>query len=128
MPEITLTRKEAKELVKKFKIGVAMDLVQALQKRCPVDTGNLKNRTKYRIKGKVIEIYMPMYGYFVDVGTLPHIIEPKNAKALKFKSGGKTVFAKSVRHPGTAPNPWIRETLRFELPKIIKTNLLRYFK
>ena len=33
--------------------------------------------------------------------TKPHIIEPKKAEALAFLVGGKTVFAKSVNHPGS---------------------------
>ena len=60
---------------------------------------------------------------FVDKGTKPHIITPKNAKLLSFKTnykpktlarpartvsgGGKStgsrVVAKSVRHPGSEP-------------------------
>lgn len=128
MPEKTVTRTQAKELVKQFKIGVAIDLTQALQRRCPVKTGRLKNSIKWRIKGKVIEIYMPMYGYWLDVGTLPHIIEAKDAQALHWKDGKKDRFAKSVQHPGTDPMPWIRETLRIDLPKIIQANLQRTFK
>lgn len=59
-----------------------------------------------------------IYGY-VDQGTRPHIIRPRRAKALAFASrykakttvrvigshkggsGGKTVFAQEVHHPGT---------------------------
>ena len=59
-----------------------------------------------------------IYGY-VDEGTRPHIIRPKRAKALAFpsvfapktrpkslvstagKSGGATVFAQEVHHPGS---------------------------
>lgn len=33
--------------------------------------------------------------------TKPHIIEAKNAAALRFTVGGKTVFAKRVNHPGS---------------------------
>lgn len=38
---------------------------------------------------------------FVLSGTAPHIIRAKNASALRFTTGGKTVFAKQVNHPGT---------------------------
>ncbi len=30
----------------------------------------------------------------------PHRIVPRSAKALRFKLGGKTIFARSVQHPG----------------------------
>lgn len=33
--------------------------------------------------------------------TKPHIIEAKNKAALRFTAGGRTVFAKSVNHPGS---------------------------
>lgn len=33
--------------------------------------------------------------------TRPHIIEAKKAQALRFTSGGKTVFARRVNHPGS---------------------------
>ena len=47
------------------------------------------------------------YAPHVEFGTVPHVILPKNAKALRFKGkGGKYVFAKRVNHPGTEPNPF----------------------
>lgn len=33
--------------------------------------------------------------------TKPHVIRPKNKKALSFSIGGKKVFAASVKHPGS---------------------------
>ena len=48
----------------------------------------------------------------VHEGARPHLIVPKSKKALKFKGkGGGTVFAKSVRHPGNKPNPFLRDAL-----------------
>lgn len=40
-------------------------------------------------------------------GTDPHVIVPKTAKVLAFKSGGVTVFARKVNHPGTRPNRYL---------------------
>lgn len=41
---------------------------------------------------------------YVDEGTVPHIIRPKNAKMLHWVSaGGEDVFAKEVHHPGNKP-------------------------
>ena len=49
-------------------------------------------------------------------GTRPHIIRPRNAKALRFVVGGRVVFASRVQHPGTRPNPyltrWLLEAVR----------------
>lgn len=33
--------------------------------------------------------------------TKPHIIRPRIAKSLRFQLGGRTIFAKSVNHPGS---------------------------
>ena len=51
------------------------------------------------------------HAVFVHWGTKPHIIRPRERKALRWTtgSGGKTgyVFAKWVHHPGYAGDPWL---------------------
>lgn len=48
------------------------------------------------------EILSPApYSVFVENPTKPHIIRARNARALRFEIGGRVVFAKQVRHPGT---------------------------
>jgi len=49
------------------------------------------------------------YGPYVEYGTRPHTILPTRRKALAFKDkGGKLIFARSVRHPGTREIPFMR--------------------
>ncbi|MDX3237209.1 hypothetical protein PV392_16325 [Streptomyces sp. ME03-5709C] len=48
---------------------------------------------------------------FVLDGTRPHLIRPRRAKALRFEVGGRTVYAKLVRHPGTRANNFLRRAL-----------------
>lgn len=48
------------------------------------------------------------YAAPVHEGSRPHIIRPRTAKALRFEVGGRTVFAKMVRHPGTRARPFLR--------------------
>lgn len=48
----------------------------------------------------------------VNDGTRPHLIRPKNAKALRFRVDGKVVYAKVVRHPGTRARPFLDRALR----------------
>jgi len=43
---------------------------------------------------------------FLNDGTRPHEILPRNAKALRFETEGKVVFATRAQHPGTAPDPF----------------------
>jgi len=59
--------------------------------------------------------------------TPPHIIKPKDKKALKFKVGNGKVFAKVVKHPGTRPNPFIRNTIRNKLAGIIQEEITKQF-
>ncbi len=64
-------------------------------------------------------------GDFVESGTRPHVIRPRNGQALRFLGGGGrvsqagpnqriatraggVVFAKVVHHPGTPARPWFR--------------------
>jgi hypothetical protein len=80
---------------------------------CPVNTGRLRasGKMKFReaTKGPTgVVIYAVKYALPVHDGTGPYIIVPKKKKALKFKVGGKTVFAKKVRHPGVAGRPFLR--------------------
>jgi hypothetical protein len=52
------------------------------------------------------------YGVFIHDGTRPHVIEAKRRKSLRFVVGGGFIFARSVRHPGTQPRPFMQEAVR----------------
>lgn len=41
------------------------------------------------------------YAEWLEDGTKPHVIRPRNAKTLRFKGRSGIVFAKVVHHPGT---------------------------
>jgi len=113
----------------RFIESLAFGIVNNLKKRCPVDNGELRSSINSQTSGNEIQITMLDYGKYVEFGTPPHIIRPKNRKALKFEinrkkrleEGGKPneVFAKEVRHPGTRPQPFIRPTFRDDLPEIL---------
>jgi hypothetical protein len=60
------------------------------------------------------------YATFVETGTRPHTIRPRNRKALRWaasagdarlsgtpRSGGRVRFAKRVQHPGTRAQPYM---------------------
>lgn len=118
--------------------GVALDVVTKLKQRVAVDTGQLRASIKYTMNGNSADIYMNEYGKYVEFGTPPHVIRPKNRKALKFETnrkerlgkGGKPniVFAKEVQHPGTRPQPFIRPTFRDDFTDIIVNNAKRHLK
>ena len=85
----------------------------------PVDTGRLRAsirveerrtltlRSKFTI-GSDVE-----YAAFVNDGTRPHIIRPKNGQYLRFRGrGGGWVYAKLVHHPGTRARPFLDDALK----------------
>lgn len=48
------------------------------------------------------------HALYVNGGTKPHIIVPKNPGGrLRFVIAGRTIFAKKVNHPGTSPRPFM---------------------
>jgi len=106
---------------------IAILLTQELAQACPVDTGYLKNSISYKIENDTIVIYMADYADYVEFGTPPHLIKAKNKKALHWKDGNKDVFAKQVNHPGTAPNPFIRNTMMNKFPQIVEAALKKHF-
>ncbi|MDD3927281.1 MAG: hypothetical protein PHT33_11555 [bacterium] len=70
------------------------------------------------------------YGPYLELGTPPHIIRPKNKKLLAWQSSGdaeKTIVAKEVHHPGTRPRPIIRPTLMAHLDGI-KQGVVAYWR
>lgn len=110
--------------------------------------GNLRQSVQGRMTsmlGAVVTV-LASYGLYVHEGTRPHIIRPRNKKALSFEwgrggfqaaqSGGKTVFVrpgltanrrvkwhattvfKEVHHPGTRANPFLQRAADKSATKI----------
>jgi len=126
MPEKRITINEFKRRWKLAMEGIGLDFMNVLVETCPVDTGNLRNQIDVKVEpdGSSI-ISMPEYGLYVEFGTPPHIIRPRNKKALYWKGADHPV--KSVKHPGTRPQPWIRNAIQTRLQSIITKNLKRQF-
>ncbi|WP_030684284.1 HK97 gp10 family phage protein [Streptosporangium amethystogenes] len=98
--------------------AAARQVVARAKVLAPVDTGRLRasirveRRSFFGLRqrwtiGSDVE-YAPM----VNDGTRPHLIRPRRAQVLRFKVGGKTVFAKVVHHPGTRARPFLDRALR----------------
>jgi len=123
MKVITMTESEFKDRLKLMYAGIANDLTNAIVERCPVDTSMLKQSIQIKpTSSGGFTITAKKYALYVEYGTLPHIIKPKNGKALAFKIGKNDVVVKEVHHPGTRPNPFIRNALHLDLPDIVKNN------
>lgn len=50
---------------------------------------------------------------YLEHGTRPHEIWAKNAFALRFEINGTIFFRRMVRHPGTAPRPFMQQARDF---------------
>jgi len=80
---------------------------------CPVKTSTLKRSITHKFIDKITAIVGSNMEYApsVELGSRPHIIRPKTAKALHFKIGGKDIFTKEVQHPGWSGKPFLRPAL-----------------
>ena len=67
-----------------------------------VNDNSYKSNVKYYPESKQV-IAGAAHSAVLEYGSKPHVIEPKTAKALHFKSDGQDVFTKRVNHPGTKP-------------------------
>ncbi len=84
----------------------------------PVDTGRL--RASIRIESRRTLTLRSVYTIGSDVeyaqmvhdGTWPHVIRPRQAQALRFRIGGRIVYAKVVHHPGTRARPFLAQAVR----------------
>lgn len=57
------------------------------------------------------------YGAFLEEGTPPHIIRPKNKKVLYWKGAAHPV--KQVNHPGTKAYPILEDTIKSNKNRLI---------
>jgi hypothetical protein len=77
----------------------------------PVRTGRLRTSIEKKVeRTKAFIGPIAPYAPYVESGTRPHEIRPVRARALRFVIGTEVVFAMRVQHPGTRPQPFVRET------------------
>jgi hypothetical protein len=93
-------------------MGLCRSTLSLARAIAPVDTGHLRSQhvmdvqlLKTKIKGKVANT--AKYAAAVHDGVGPHTIRARRGRVLRFSVGGRTVFARSVNHPGTRGNPWL---------------------
>lgn len=77
-------------------------------------TGGMIRSLKSTLKGNAAsgsytiehELQKAPHAAFVHWGTRPHVIKPRNKKALRFPVGGAFAFARQVNHPGYKGDPY----------------------
>lgn len=87
----------------------------------PVKTGTLRRSIGHSHPNFLtVELTGAKHWKYVQFGTSPHVITPRNSTLLHWKDKTGEYFAKKVNHPGTKANPFVTRTLK----KIQSTNLL----
>lgn len=115
--EITVDQSGLAEIVEKFP-GVAERAIElmasevwrGIRKESPVDHGLLAGSWQLQQLGPLFYgISSPVkYRWYVNEGTRPHVIEPKDKKALAFVMDGEWVVCRRVHHhPGTRGQHYI---------------------
>lgn len=77
----------------------------------PKQTGRLAESLRSEVQGKVLRVGSldVNYATYVEMGTAPHVILPRNKKALYWPGADHPVAR--VNHPGTQPSPYLRPAL-----------------
>lgn len=98
-----------------------------------VDTGHLRDSIAVVKQGSNHWTIGPVgvpYAAAQEFGAKPHVIIAGPGKVLAFQVGGQQRFAKSVKHPGNQPHPyiqpakeWARDNLNEKIA-VIGTSLL----
>lgn len=84
-------------------------LLVDMEVRVPVRTGELKRSLMVKVEPhRIIIGPTAEYAPFVEFDTKPHEIRAKNKQALSFMMGGKRITVRSVHHPGTTAQPFVR--------------------
>lgn len=94
----------------------AIRVESAAKRLCPVDHGRLRSSINWRLGRDVRGFYADVgtnveYALAVEFGTRPHIIRPRNKRALYWKGARSPVAY--VNHPGTRAQPFLRPALAY---------------
>lgn len=87
-------------------------VMQTMRLFVPIRSGFLRESITTSMTPQGFTVYpSAKYAKFVDQGTGPHMIFPRQAKVLRFETpGGGVVFAKHVFHPGFPGRFFVQRT------------------
>lgn len=112
--------------------AVKDDRVRALQNAAPVgERGAVKRGVRGSVSPGVdrfritLEDEEPAAGW-TDKGTRPHVIVPRQRRALRWSSGSQVIFARKVNHPGYRGSKWWQnEVTRAKVRDAVRAALRR---
>lgn len=108
--------------------------IQTIQFLAPRDTGEYASSwVVQKVDANSVTIGTPHgdLAIYLEYGTAPHPIFPKNKKALHWVDGSGDHFALYVRHPGFPAMPHIRpamNVLQVRIPEIAKEVISKYYR
>ena len=108
---LTRAKRDIRRVVMTEMDKAAEDVKMKMRELAPVDTGTLRDSIAVVKQGNNEWTIGPVgieYAAAQEYGARPHVIVASPGKVLVFQSGGQTQYAKSVKHPGNNPQPYIR--------------------
>ena len=111
----------AQSIAEKLVMDAAVQIQSVAQSLAPIKSGALRKSITISHTSKTHITIGPQapYGAYVEFGTKPHDIRPKNKEYLTFKTrDGRWVRTKLVHHPGTKAQPYMRPAAEQVLSQI----------
>ena len=114
------SRDNAQKAIKKSAFNIEANAKKNLASNKSVVTGHLRRSiaTKMGDLEATIHTSNVKYAVIVEKGSKPHIIRPKNKKALYWKGAKRPV--KLVNHPGSRAKPFLIPAFESEKDKFIE--------
>ena len=86
-------------------------MVAETRRTVPVDTGQLLESitASATLRGPVLTVTVEsplVQAATTNSGARPHVIVPRRRQALRFRVGGRVVYARRVNHPGNRGTHW----------------------
>ena len=118
--EITNLNDKTKDNVQKVLNNTGFKIETKAKGNVPVDTGHLRRGITTKIGDMEVIVHTSniKYARGVEFGTRPHLIKPKNKKALYWKGAKHPV--KTVNHPGSKAKPYLIPAFESEKDNLIK--------
>ena len=114
------SRDNVQKAIKKSAFNIESQAKKNLASNKSVVTGHLRRSitTKMGDLEATIHTSNVKYAIIVEKGSKPHIIRPKNKKALYWKGAKRPV--KLVNHPGSKAKPYLEPAFESEKDKFIE--------
>lgn len=117
-PELRARLKAMRAVFKPLAKDIGAAAVPLLRAGIPVRTG--RTRASVRVKNssqRKMTIVANAPALWIDKGTKAHTVTPKRAKALRFQSGGRTIFSRKADQPRHAARPFAAKAMHEALRK-----------